>query len=66
VAIALIRPLAWEPPYATAAALKDRRKKEERKEGRNGNIDFSGHLPRKIYVAKIKENRLFVQYEHSV
>ena len=31
-AIALIRPLAWEPPYAASVALK--REKEIRKEGR--------------------------------
>ena len=32
-AIALIRPLAWEPQYAASAALKG---KKERKEGREG------------------------------
>ena len=30
--LALIRPLAWEPPSATSVALK-KRKKEGRKEG---------------------------------
>ena len=28
-AVALTRPLAWEPPYDTGAALKRQRKKEE-------------------------------------
>ena len=28
VAIAPIRPLAWEPPYATGAALKDKKVKK--------------------------------------
>ena len=28
-ATAPIRPLAWEPPYATGAALKIKRKKDE-------------------------------------
>ena len=28
-AIALIRPLAWEPPYAMSVALKAKKKKEE-------------------------------------
>ena len=28
VATALIRPLAWEPPYATIAALKSKKKKK--------------------------------------
>ena len=27
VAVALIRPLAWEPPYAEGAALKIKKKK---------------------------------------
>ena len=27
-AVALIRPLAWEPPYAGGAALKTRKKKK--------------------------------------
>ena len=29
VATALIRPLAWEPPYAADAALKDKKKKKK-------------------------------------
>ena len=58
-AIALIQPLAWEPPYATGVTLKSRRKKkkeeeeEERKkekefEGRNGtkpHINMSTQIP---------------------
>ena len=31
--IALIRPLAWEPPYAAAAILRKNERKKERKEG---------------------------------
>ena len=31
-AVALIRPLAWEPPYATGVALKKKKKKERRGE----------------------------------
>ena len=30
-AVAPIRPLAWEPPYATGLALKSRKKKKKRK-----------------------------------
>ena len=30
-ATAPIRPLAWEPPFATSAALKKKKKKEKRK-----------------------------------
>ena len=29
-AVALIQPLAWEPPYATGAALKKKKKKKNR------------------------------------
>jgi len=31
VATALIRPLAWEPPYAMSMALKDKRPKKKKK-----------------------------------
>ena len=36
VAVALIRPLAWEPPYVVGVALKKAKKKKEggRKEGK--------------------------------
>ena len=33
-AITLIRPLAWEPPYATGAALKSKKKKKKEKKER--------------------------------
>ena len=32
VATALIRPLAWEPPYATGAALEKAKRKKKQKE----------------------------------
>ena len=39
-AVAPIRPLAWEPPYATTAALKrQKKKKKEKKE----NAEESTH-----------------------
>ena len=31
MATAQIRPLVWEPPYATGAALKDKKRKKKRK-----------------------------------
>ena len=31
-AVALIRPLAWEPPYAVSTALKDQKKRKKEKE----------------------------------
>ena len=30
-AVALIRPLAWEPPYAVGVALKSKKKKKKKK-----------------------------------
>ena len=30
-AVALIKPLDWEPPYATGAALKSKKKKKKKK-----------------------------------
>ena len=40
-AIALIRSLAWEPPYAAGAALEKTRK-EERKKGRKKDLSKKG------------------------
>ena len=43
VAIALFRPLAWEPPYATSAALK--KKKERKRRGVPAVVQWDGqHL----------------------
>ena len=33
-AVALIRPLAWEPPYATGASLKNKKTKKTKKKKR--------------------------------
>ena len=35
-AVAPIRPLAWEPPYAAGAALKKRKKKKDESVGLDG------------------------------
>ena len=35
-ATALIRPLAWEPPYATDVALKRQKTKKKKKENNGG------------------------------
>ena len=41
-ATAPIQPLAWEPPYAKGTALeRQKRKKEEKKEGRKEEKPFS-------------------------
>ena len=38
-AIALIRPPAWEPPYAAGAALKSKKKKKEKKRNESCHVD---------------------------
>ena len=49
VATALIRPLAWEPPYAEDAALKRKKKEKKKKKPqmvvlRLRNLDLIGLL----------------------
>ena len=51
----MIRPLAWEPPYATGAALekaKRQKKKKKRKKIRYGNIYTVE------YYSAIKKNKI--------
>ena len=38
VAIALIRPLAWEPPYAAGAALENGKKTKKKKKKKKKNL----------------------------
>ena len=38
-AVAPIRPLAWEPPYATGVALKSQKKKKKKKEKKRKKLD---------------------------
>ena len=45
-ATALIRPPAWEPPYAAGVAIK-RKKKKERKEGRKERKESRIELSRR-------------------
>ena len=42
-AVALIQPLAWEPPYAVAEALK-RQKKKKKKKGRLTLSDCKNYI----------------------
>ena len=39
-AVALIRPLAWEPPYAKSAALERKKKKKKKKERKKKEINL--------------------------
>ena len=43
-AVALIRPLAWEPPYAASEALKKRQKEKEKKK-KNASIIMEIFIP---------------------
>ena len=43
-ATALIRPLAWEPPYDAGAALKRQKKKKKKKKVWLPESDFEPHL----------------------
>ena len=42
-AVALIRPLAWEPPYAVSVALK-KAKKTKKKKKKNDSMTYSLQL----------------------
>ena len=41
-ATALIRPLAWEPPYAKGATLKSKKRKKKRKKEREREREREG------------------------
>ena len=56
-AVDLIRPLAWELPYAAGAALKKQRKRAERKEGRKEMKKKGRKEERKKERKKEKEGR---------
>ena len=44
--IAPILPLAWEPPYATSAALKKKaKKKNPKKQTKKNNVHLELHAP---------------------
>ena len=45
-ATALIRPLAWEPPYAAGSAL-EKAKRQQQKQNKTKNSTSWWHLPRK-------------------
>ena len=49
VAAALIGPLAWEPPYATGAALKSKKRKKEKNENQ---VDYNGKCNFKRYYLR--------------
>ena len=54
MATAPIRPLAWEPPYATGVALgrqKDKNKIKKEGLGKEGNDLVNGHLVYRIFQA---------------
>ena len=44
-AVALIRPLAWEPPYAMGVALKKQTKKNQKQTSHGYKVSFMGITP---------------------
>ena len=71
VATAPIRPLAWEPPYATAAALqKAKRKKKKQKKLRIGRICLTCYSAPTKYTTNIINGGIFkgfpLNQEHYV
>ena len=57
-AVALIRPLAWEPPYASGVALEKTKQKTKIKKHSN---HYQHKKTRKSDFQKIQKARLFVQ-----
>ena len=54
-AVALIRPLAWEPPYATGAALKSKKKSKKKK-----NINSQRSINVKHHINSPKEKNYVI------
>ena len=59
-ATARIRPLAWEPPYATGAALKRKKKKERKKKKQKKTRQVCG-----VHINKQSERQLSTLPERS-
>ena len=60
-AVVLIRPLAWEPPYATGAALKSKKKKKIRNmsgTGKKAGPDGGGVLYARLWTPSCMCERL--------
>ena len=51
-AVALIRGLAWEPPYAVGVALKEKKKKKKIKPPKNKEMGSSPFLGEKCSVSR--------------
>ena len=62
-AVALIRPLAWEPPYAVIAALKRKKKKKKRRKKQTNKIHNSLFIItqcKSIFINNNKKKELFL------
>ena len=70
VAVALIRPLAWEPPYATGAALKKKKKKKDKKTKHNKKPPKNHHVLITKELSTIcltsKQFLFFLFFSHSL
>ena len=54
MAAALIRPLAWEPPYATGAVLKKKKKRKEKTKKTKKPPNCSGSRDKKKKKKEMK------------
>ena len=54
-AVVMIGPLAWEPPYATDAALKIKKQKNKTNPSLHTKLDFVC-----IFIVKLKYSSLYV------
>ena len=72
VATALIRPLAWVPPYATEAALEMAKRQTNKQ--KNANTTIINHIPKLMKLWLLKhgsigtkiENRCFVRNYYGI
>ena len=50
VAVAPIRPLAWEPPYAARTALKRQKDKKKKEEEEEEDSSEHSHIPQTLFL----------------
>ena len=67
-AIAPIRPIAWESPYATSVPppkKKDKRQKERKKEESRYSIQETQRIPNKIKLNRRKPRHIIIKISKS-
>ena len=56
-AVALIRPLAWKPPYAVGVALKKQKKKKKKKKKILVNSPLSSFTPYSLPIPPVQKQK---------